>query len=74
VPIVPLGVGGSERVMPKGSKFIYPRKLHVIVGKPIYPDLDITNPKAQRDAARKITADLHAELQRLFEAAQARVG
>jgi 1-acyl-sn-glycerol-3-phosphate acyltransferase len=74
VPIVPVGIGGSERVMPRGSKFIYPRKLHVIVGKPIYPDVDITNPKAQRDAARQITTELHAELQRLFDAAQARVG
>ena len=32
VPIVPVGIGGSERVMPKGAKFIYPRKVHVIVG------------------------------------------
>ena len=24
VPIVPVGIGGSERVMPKGSKVIYP--------------------------------------------------
>ena len=25
VPIVPVGIGGSERAMPKGAKFIYPR-------------------------------------------------
>ena len=37
VPIVPVGIGGSERVMPKGAKFIYPRKVHVIVGEPITP-------------------------------------
>ena len=35
VPIVPVGVGGSEHVMPKGSKLIYPRKVHLIVGPPI---------------------------------------
>ena len=29
VPIVPVGIGGSERVMPKGAKFVYPRKVHV---------------------------------------------
>ena len=29
VPIVPVGIGGSERVMPKEAKFIYPRKVHV---------------------------------------------
>ena len=37
VPIVPVGIGGSERVMPKGSKLIYPRKVHVAVGPPIPP-------------------------------------
>ena len=35
VPIVPVGIGGSERVMPKGAKFIYPRKVHVVIGAPI---------------------------------------
>ena len=28
-PIMPVGIGGSERAMPKGAKFIYPQKLHV---------------------------------------------
>ena len=37
VPIVPVGVGGSERCMPKGSKLVYPYKIHVIVGDPISP-------------------------------------
>ena len=35
VPIVPVGIGGSEAVMPKGAKFIRPSKVHVIVGAPI---------------------------------------
>lgn len=73
VPIVPVGIGGSERVMPKGAKFIYPRKLHVVIGKPIQASKDADSPKAQRDAARQLTVDLHAELQRLFDIAQARV-
>jgi 1-acyl-sn-glycerol-3-phosphate acyltransferase len=73
VPIVPIGIGGSERAMPKGAKFIRPRKVHVVVGKPIPTATDAQNPKAQRDAARQLTVDLHAELQRLFDIAQARV-
>ncbi len=72
-PIVPVGIGGSERAMPKGAKFIYPRKLQVIVGEPIVmPILD--SPKLQREATRQITVQLHDELQRLFDVAQARVG
>jgi 1-acyl-sn-glycerol-3-phosphate acyltransferase len=74
VPIVPVGIGGSERVMPRGSKFIYPRKLHVVIGKPIQATTGAGTPKEQRDAARRLTVELHAELQRLFDLAQARVG
>ena len=73
VPIVPVGIGGSQRAMPKGAKFIRPSKLHVVVGKPIQVLTNAENSKAQRDAARQLTTELHAELQRLFDIAQARV-
>ena len=73
VPIIPVGIGGSERAMPKGAKFIRPSKLHVVVGKPIRAASNVTSPKDQRDAARQLTVDLHAELQRLYDIAQARV-
>jgi 1-acyl-sn-glycerol-3-phosphate acyltransferase len=71
-PIVPVGIGGSEAVMPKGSKFIHPRKVHVIIGAPI------TNPAATekrvpRVAVNEVTAELHTTLQRLFDEARARV-
>ncbi len=72
VPIIPVGIGGSERAMPKGAKFIYPRKLYVIVGAPLTV-VPTDSPKEQRAAARQLTVDLHVELQRLFDAAQARV-
>lgn len=72
VPIVPVGIGGSERAMPKGAKFIYPRKLYVIVGPPLTAAI-VDSPKEQRAAARQLTADLQVELQRLFDAAQRRV-
>jgi 1-acyl-sn-glycerol-3-phosphate acyltransferase len=73
VPIIPVGIGGSERAMPKGAKYIRPSKLCVVVGKPIQASTDAKTPKEQRDAARQLTVDLHAELQRLFDIAQARV-
>ena len=53
VPIVPVGIGGSERVMPKGAKFIYPRKVRVIVGEPMHlPPAADPSPKAQREVRR----------------------
>lgn len=73
VPIVPVGIGGSERVMPKGAKFIRPRKVHVVVGAPLQVPADVTSPKAQRDAAKLLSKQLHEDLQRLFDLAQAHV-
>ena len=70
-PIVPVGIGGSERAMPKGAKGISPRKIHVEIGRPL-PAPTGDTPKAQRDAIRRTTADLHAELQRLLDAAETR--
>ena len=73
VPIVPVGIGGSERVMPKGSKLIYPRKVHVVVGPPIVvPGAD--RGRVPRVALGEVTITLHDELQRLFDVAQARAG
>ncbi|CAB4364512.1 MAG: hypothetical protein F2681_09325 [Actinobacteria bacterium] len=74
-PIIPVGIGGSERVMPKGAKFIFPRKMYVMVGKPMsVPVVEGQSAKEQREASRQLTADLHAELQRLFDVAQSRAG
>jgi len=73
VPIVPIGIGGSERVMPKGSRMIYPRKVHVIIGPPI--EVPPTGRgRAAREAVTKATAELHAELQELLDRASARAG
>jgi len=74
VPVIPVAIAGSEAVMPKGAKFIYPRKLVVKVGAPMHlPATEDSSMKAQREAARQLTNDLHAELQRLFDAASARL-
>jgi hypothetical protein len=59
--------------MPKGSKVIYPRKVHVLVGRPItIPGAD--RGRVPRAALVEVTTDLHDELQRLFDQAQARAG
>lgn len=74
VPIVPVGIGGSERVMPKGAKFVYPRKVHVIVGEPIEPQVRTGSGRVPRSAIRQASDDLHTSLQQLFDAARAKVG
>lgn len=72
VPIIPVGIGGSERAMPKGAKFIAPRKVHVVVGPPIVAPVN-ENGRITREARQALSAQLHAELQRLFDRAEARV-
>ena len=74
VPIVPVGIGGSEGVMPKGKKLLYPKKVHVIVGEPIMPPVAPEGGRLPRSAMRDHSAALHAQLQRLFDEAQTRAG
>ena len=37
VPIVPVGVGGSEHILPKGAKFPHFHRVAVVVGAPLNP-------------------------------------
>jgi 1-acyl-sn-glycerol-3-phosphate acyltransferase len=73
VPIVPVGIGGSERVMPKGKKMIYPRKCVLVVGEPIMAVRDESG-RIPRSGVKDLTAELSNELQRLFDEAQRLAG
>lgn len=73
VPIIPIGIGGSARVMPRGAKFIFPQKVHVVIGAPIRAEVNESG-RASRHAVAAVTEQLHVELQRLFDHAQSTVG
>jgi 1-acyl-sn-glycerol-3-phosphate acyltransferase len=73
VPIIPVGIGGSEGVMPKGSKMIYPRKCVIVIGEPIVAVADESG-RIPRSAVKDITVQLATDLQRLFNEAQQRAG
>jgi len=73
VPIVPVGIGGSERVMRKGSKMIWPHKCHVTVGAPITVEHG-GNGRIDRQRMSQITAQLAAQLQVVFDDAKRRAG
>jgi 1-acyl-sn-glycerol-3-phosphate acyltransferase len=73
VAIIPVAIGGSERVMPKGAKFIYPHKVRIIIGKPMHPVVSAGG-RTPRSEVKRLTADLHEELQRLFDEVQVSVG
>jgi len=73
VPIIPVGIGGSERVMGKGAKFIYPRKLVVIIGQPIPVPASVEG-RMPRAAVKEVTEQLYDQLQKLFDEAQIKAG
>ncbi|MFM8506938.1 MAG: lysophospholipid acyltransferase family protein [Actinomycetota bacterium] len=73
VPIVPVGIGGSERVMRKGSKMIWPRKCHVTIGAPIAVEHGGSG-RVDRERMTQITAELAQRLQAVFDDARQRAG
>ena len=73
VPIVPVGIGGSEKAMPKGSKFLYPAKIHVIIGPVLRPKPPEAGKRSSRRGVHELSSELHTELQKLFDEAQTRV-
>jgi 1-acyl-sn-glycerol-3-phosphate acyltransferase len=74
VPIVPMGIGGSEAMMPKGAKFLHRSKLVLVVGDPIPAPEPTEGGRVPRSGVAALTERLHAELQVLFDDAQRRAG
>lgn len=74
VPIVPVGLGGTERAWPKGARFIRPTKVVLVVGEPLVPPVPEDGKRVKRSAMKAYNDQLHAELQRLFDLAQERAG
>ena len=73
VPIVPVGIGGSEEAMPKGSRGIRPVKISIVVGEPIRPPHPTESGRVGRKGVRALTEQLQQRLQDLFDEAQADV-
>jgi 1-acyl-sn-glycerol-3-phosphate acyltransferase len=74
IPIVPVGIGGAERVMPPKAKYLRPTKMVLIVGEPLSPPPLKESGRVSRSAVRAMTDDLRSTLQALFDAAQQRAG
>jgi 1-acyl-sn-glycerol-3-phosphate acyltransferase len=68
-PIIPIGIGGSEGVMPRGAKFIRPKKVTIVVGPPITPP--VPEGRVPRRVVRELTEQLAVELQKVFDQARA---
>ena len=74
VPVIPVGIGGSEKMMPKGAKFLRRSQLVMIVGDPIPAPQRSDSGRVARHAVRDLTDKLQSEIQRLFDEAEAAAG
>lgn len=74
VPIVPMGIGGSEAAMPRGSKGIRPVKIVVVLGEPLAAPAGEQGARPSRRAVRETTERLRHVVQDLFDEAQRRAG
>jgi len=59
--VVPVGIGGSEKAMPKGTKFPRPAKIRIVVGEPIDP------PASEGRVSRSLIATKSEELRSALE-------
>jgi 1-acyl-sn-glycerol-3-phosphate acyltransferase len=72
--IVPIGIGGTARAMPKGSRLVRPVKVHVVVGRPLAAPERSPGGRVPRHRVHELTEELRAELQRLYDEADERAG
>jgi len=69
VPIVPVGIAGSEEILSKGKVIPRFKRVAIVIGAPILPaTVGVDRPK--RAAIAATTATLHTELQAVFDEAQ----
>jgi 1-acyl-sn-glycerol-3-phosphate acyltransferase len=74
VPIVPVGIGGTERSMPIGAKWVRPAQVGIVVGKPIWPPPRAGTERVPRRLIEEMTARLRDELQAVFDQARGLAG
>jgi len=70
--IVPIGIGGTAEAMPKGSKFVRPVKVHLVVGPAIPAPERSARGRVPRSQVHVLTEQLSAELQTLYDDAEHR--
>ncbi|HEY7137055.1 MAG TPA: lysophospholipid acyltransferase family protein [Acidimicrobiia bacterium] len=73
VPIVPVGIAGTEEILPSGKVALHPHKVVVVVGDPLVPAPGSGSGPARRQETETLTAALESSLQQLFAEASAQV-
>jgi len=67
--VVPVGIGGSASVMPKGKKLPRPRHIHLVVGAPLPPPERSDAGRIPRSRLHRLTTELTDAIQVLYDRA-----
>ena len=67
VPLLPVGIGGTEEILASGKVIPRLKRVAVVIGPPIHPRT--TGKTVDRAEVTRMTAELGQELQRLFDEA-----
>jgi len=73
-PIVPIGIGGSDLSMPKGSAIPKPFTIQVVIGPALAPPARTGGGRVSRSAVHATTEELIGELQAVYDAAKQKTG
>ena len=73
-PIVPIGIGGSDLAMPKGSAVPKPYTIQVVIGPAIPPPSRTEGGRVSRSAVRAATEALTPQLQAVYDEAREKTG
>ncbi len=65
--VVPVGIGGSASVMPKGKRLPRPRHIHLVVGEPIPPPARTGGGRISRSRIHQLTEELTDSIQDLYD-------
>jgi 1-acyl-sn-glycerol-3-phosphate acyltransferase len=71
VPIVPIGIGGSETILARDRKLPKLTKVVVIVGEPIHPPAREFGASVRRGDVAALTEQLRVAIQKVFDEAEA---
>lgn len=71
--IVPVGIGGSDRAMPKGSVIPKPLRISVVVGPPLPPPARSEGGRVSRSRVHATTEELHQRIQEAYDLARSQV-
>ena len=72
-PIVPVGIAGTDRALPRGAKLPRPVKVRIVIGEPVAAPVAVDGARVPRSQIAATTAQLRDALQAAYDQACGRL-